>query len=116
MTTAVNDLNERSELIESIMGTIGVELKKKGHPKNQANTGGPYIPVNDTSYDSLIKQVDKYMETIRTMPLGKPVNGSILQVSAHVPIRSTRKRVITRESISEVPGETRSTRRQVEKS
>jgi murein DD-endopeptidase MepM/ murein hydrolase activator NlpD len=77
MTTAVNDLNQRSELIESIMGTIGVELKKPGKTKSQANTGGPYIPVEDSSYDSLIKQVDKYMEAIRTMPLGKPVDGSI---------------------------------------
>ena len=77
MTTAVNDLNQRSELIESIMGTIGVELKKPGKQKSQENTGGPYIPVEDSSYDTLLKQVDKYMETIRTMPLGKPLNGSI---------------------------------------
>lgn len=77
MTTAVNDLNQRSELIESIMGTIGVKIKKPSKTKSQNNTGGPYIPVKESSYDNLLKQVDKYMATIRTMPLGKPVNGSI---------------------------------------
>lgn len=77
MTTAVNDLNKRSELIESIMGTIGVELKKPKKQKIESNTGGPYIPIDDNSYDDLIKQVDKYMATIQTIPLGKPVPGSI---------------------------------------
>jgi len=74
VSSAVNDLNERSELIESVMDTIGIQLKKA---KAQENSGGPFIPAKETSYDNLLRQVDDYLETIRTIPLGKPVGGRI---------------------------------------
>ncbi len=77
ITTAINDLNERKELIESIMSTIGVKIKKPEKQKTTANTGGPFIPVDNTSYESLLNQIDTYVKKIRIMPLGKPVNGTI---------------------------------------
>lgn len=78
MTTAVNDLNQRSELIEDVMGTIGVQIKTP----NKANTplpnsGGPYIPAENDGYDELLRQVDNYVETVQKLPLGKPVAGPI---------------------------------------
>jgi len=74
VSSAVNDLNERSELIESVMDTIGIQLKRK---KAQENSGGPFIPAKELSYDNLLRQVDDYLETIRAIPLGKPVGGKI---------------------------------------
>ncbi len=44
MNTAVNDLNERSQLIESVMDKIGVELKNGKKSSPSANSGGPFIP------------------------------------------------------------------------
>ena len=76
MSTAVSELNERSELIEKIMGTIGINLEKK---KDSAtgNSGGPFIARPDEARDDLLFKADKYLKTIRTIPLGKPVNGNI---------------------------------------
>lgn len=76
MNTAVSDLNERSELIETVMHAIGVNINPgKGVP--QEGSGGPYIPAEETSYDSLLGKVDEYLATIRQMPLGRPLTGSI---------------------------------------
>lgn len=78
MTTAVNDLNQRSELIEDVMGMIGVEIKNtQKNDKPLPNSGGPYIPAEDAAYDDLLKQVDKYVETVKKLPLGKPLPGRI---------------------------------------
>jgi len=77
MSTAVSDLNQRSQLIESVMDTIGVKLKKESSGKAQENSGGPFVPDTETSYDDLVKQVDDYVKTIRSMPLGKPITGRI---------------------------------------
>ena len=77
MNTAVSDLNERSELIESIMDTIGVKLKKSDQAKVGPNSGGPFIPDTESSYDGLLSQVDDYLETLKSLPLGKPVSGRI---------------------------------------
>ena len=77
MNTAVSELNQRSELIESVMGTIGVKIKKTSATKDQGNSGGPFVPDNDISYDGLLQQVDNYLKTIRAIPLGRPVSGKI---------------------------------------
>ena len=77
MNTAVSDLYERSELIESVMGTIGVEIKKTAAAQDQKNSGGPFVPDNEISYDGLVQQVDNYLKTIRAIPLGRPVSGKI---------------------------------------
>ena len=77
MNTAVSDLNERSELIESIMDTIGVTLKKSDQSKVGPNSGGPFIPDTESSYDELLSQVDDYLETLKSLPLGKPVRGRL---------------------------------------
>ncbi len=76
MNSAISDLNARSELIESVMDNIGVEIIKSA-PETAENSGGPFIPVSDLDYDDLIKKVDTYLRTIEYMPLGKPVEGAI---------------------------------------
>ncbi len=77
MSTAVSELHERSELIETVMGNIGVELKKSKKKSVSSNSGGPFIPATEQSYEELLKKTDKYLSTIRRMPLGKPVSGDI---------------------------------------
>lgn len=76
MTSAISGLNARSELIESVMHNIGVEIIKS-NPETSENSGGPFIPANDPPYDQLIKKVDSYLRTIKYMPLGRPVEGLI---------------------------------------
>jgi murein DD-endopeptidase MepM/ murein hydrolase activator NlpD len=81
MSTAVQDLNERSELIESVMDTIGIELKNSKKSTPGENSGGPYIPAEESkevlSYDELLKSTDEYLRAIQLMPVGRPVPGTV---------------------------------------
>jgi len=76
LSTAVNDLNERSELIEKIMTAIGVDLEKKNKAKTK-HSGGPFIPHADADFDELLFRADNYLKKIQTIPLGRPVQGII---------------------------------------
>jgi len=76
MNSAIKDLNARSNLIESVMDNIGVQVIKASE-ESPENSGGPYIPATETSYEELVKKVDDYLRVIKYMPLGKPVEGSI---------------------------------------
>ncbi len=79
MNSAISGLNARSELIESVMNNIGVEIIRSNQstPETSENSGGPFIPANDPPYDQLMKKVDSYLRTIKYMPLGRPVDGLI---------------------------------------
>ena len=77
MNTAVSDLNQRSELIDTIMATIGVKIKKSASAKSGQNSGGPFVADTETSYDELLNQVDEYLKTMKALPLGKPVHGRV---------------------------------------
>lgn len=74
---AVSELNERSELIELIMGKIGVKVNDKKNKKSNQNSGGPFIEHEPGVQNELLYKADTYMETIKSIPLGKPVKGSI---------------------------------------
>jgi murein DD-endopeptidase MepM/ murein hydrolase activator NlpD len=76
MNSAISDLNARSELIESVMNNIGVEIIKSTAETSE-NSGGPFIPLDEPHYNELINKVDTYLRTIEFMPLGKPIDGSI---------------------------------------
>lgn len=76
MNSAINDLSARSELIESVMDNIGVQIIKAAE-QSPENSGGPYIPASGSSYEELVKKVDDYLRIIKYMPLGKPVEGRI---------------------------------------
>ncbi len=77
LSTAVNELNERNELFNAVMNSIGIKLKNKKNTSSRDNSGGPYIALQDKKYDELIYKADMYLDAIRTLPLGKPVAGSI---------------------------------------
>jgi murein DD-endopeptidase MepM/ murein hydrolase activator NlpD len=76
ISTAIDELNERSELIERIIGSIGIKL-----PSNKDNdtkhSGGPFIQQPDAERDELLFKTDKYLKAIRYLPFGRPVKGTI---------------------------------------
>lgn len=75
LATAVTELNERSEHIKSVMNSIGIKIKESSHARK--DSGGPFIASRKADHDQLLFKADKYLETIRYTPLGKPVVGQI---------------------------------------
>lgn len=76
LSTAVSELNERSELIEEIMRNIGIELEEE-KTEDTKNSGGPFIPQSENDQDNLIQKTDTYLKKIQYIPLGRPVEGKI---------------------------------------
>jgi murein DD-endopeptidase MepM/ murein hydrolase activator NlpD len=76
ISTAVDELNERSELIERIIANIGIKIPQY-KDRNAKHSGGPFIQQTDTGADELLYKADKYLNVIQCLPLGKPVSGSI---------------------------------------
>ena len=77
LSTAINELNSRSEFIENVISNIGIKIKSTSNKDAAKNSGGPFIAAEDAQYDNLIYKVDGYLKTIQTLPLGKPANGSV---------------------------------------
>lgn len=75
MGTSISRLEERSKIIESIIGSIGVDVKIKEDPNH---SGGAYIAASDENYgERLLANTDKYLEILEGTPLGKPVSTRI---------------------------------------
>ena len=77
ISNAVSELTERSELIEEIVGSIGIKLPKKSRPSDEQHSGGPFIADAGQQQDELIYKADRYLKTIRLLPLGRPLKGPI---------------------------------------
>jgi len=75
LQTALTELKKRSQIIESILNTVGVDFQVEDG--SQKNTGGPYTVIGDNSYENLTFKVDHYLETIQSIPLGAPTAGRI---------------------------------------
>jgi murein DD-endopeptidase MepM/ murein hydrolase activator NlpD len=76
LSTAVNELTERSELIEKMINSIGIEVPEVVR-NDSSNSGGVFIAHPDNDRDSLISRADRYLKTIRFLPFGRPVDGAI---------------------------------------
>lgn len=76
ISTAVDELNERSELIERVIGNIGIKLPETKNDVSK-HSGGPFIQQPDADKDELLFKADKYIKAIRYLPFGRPVKGSI---------------------------------------
>ncbi len=74
LNTAISELNERSQLIETVMNNIGVKVKKSS---STDNSGGPFIAAKETSHDELLFKSDYYLKAIKNMPIGRPVPGVV---------------------------------------
>jgi murein DD-endopeptidase MepM/ murein hydrolase activator NlpD len=68
------EFNERNELIENIMKSIGVKVKQH---KPTANSGGPYLPSSEVRQEDLLLRTDKNLDLLRRTPLGRPLPGAI---------------------------------------
>jgi len=77
LSAAVNELTERSELIEQMMQKIGVKVSDNQLKSPTANSGGPFVELTPGLQSELLNKTDVYLETIRSIPLGKPVKGVI---------------------------------------
>ncbi len=81
LNTAVTELEERSGMIERIMCNLGVEIKASS--KTNKNSGGPFIlPLQDGNNDLLFRS-DNYLDFFNSLPLGRPVPGSISSKFGH---------------------------------
>ena len=75
LNSTVNQLNQRSQLIETVMSNIGVPIEQQDEA--QANSGGPYLPPAEEYFSHLLNRSDQYLETIRSIPLGWPHRGKV---------------------------------------
>lgn len=76
LSTAIDELNVRSELIEKIIAGIGIKIPQHNNSDSK-HSGGLFIEQSDTDTDELLYKADTYLEAIRYLPLGTPLNGSI---------------------------------------
>ena len=72
LDTAVADLNKKGRLIESILSSVGVDIKVQ---VSNENSGGPFTSSVGATKDELILRTDQYLDTIQDVPLGAPVPG-----------------------------------------
>lgn len=77
ISTAVNQLNARSKFIEDVITDIGIDIRPPVIKQSSKNKGGPFIAAEDSTYDELLYRADNYIETMQTLPLGRPVKGSV---------------------------------------
>lgn len=74
LDNAMDELRQRSEVIESILATVGIDLEID---EEGSNTGGPYIALAGDSYSDLTFKVDHYLDFLKSIPLGSPVPGTL---------------------------------------
>ncbi len=74
LESALSELRQRSEVIESILSTVGVDIEVR---ESRSNAGGPYASLPSDNYEDLTFKVDHYLDTIQSVPLGSPVPGTI---------------------------------------
>ena len=72
LDTAVADLDKKSRVIESILSSVGVDIKIQ---VSNENSGGPFVTSGAVTKDEMILRADHYLDTIQNVPLGAPVPG-----------------------------------------
>ena len=72
LADAVAQLNEKSQIIESILTTVGVDIKVQ---ESMQNSGGKFTDHPSEFAGDLILKTDKYLETVQNVPIGAPVPG-----------------------------------------
>ncbi|HIJ90354.1 MAG: M23 family metallopeptidase [Desulfobulbaceae bacterium] len=74
LNAALADLKHKSQVIESILASVGVKLEVH---ESRKGAGGPFTRLPQDSYEGLTLKVDHYLDTIQSVPLGAPVRGTI---------------------------------------
>jgi murein DD-endopeptidase MepM/ murein hydrolase activator NlpD len=75
LTEAYAELNQRSQMIDSILSVLDISpfTQNNNLPTDNDNKGGPFTKAADKSLEDLIYKVDRDLRTIRPIPLGFPV-------------------------------------------
>ena len=81
LNTAVTELEERSGMIERIMCNLGVKVKEPSQANK--NSGGPFIAPLQDGPNNLLLRSDNFLEIINSLPLGRPVPGTISSKFGH---------------------------------
>ena len=71
VSSAVAELSDRSEQIREVIDTLGLKTRKSSLAR--VDSGGPFVSRKASEHDDLLFTTDKYLETIRYTPLGRPV-------------------------------------------
>ncbi len=74
LSNALGELKTRSEIVESILKTVGIKTSVK---ENNKHSGGPFKPLTEDSYEDLLFKFDHSLDIIKSVPLGPPVLGPI---------------------------------------
>jgi murein DD-endopeptidase MepM/ murein hydrolase activator NlpD len=76
LTGIYDELNLRSQIIDSIFSTLNITSTSLASQNNQDSyaTGGPFTKVYKESFTDLISKVDANVKTIKPIPLGYPVD------------------------------------------
>ena len=73
LSAALADLKHKSQVIESVLASVGVNLEVR---ESKKGAGGPFTRLPQDSYKGLTLKVDHYLDTIQSVPLGAPVRGA----------------------------------------
>lgn len=76
---SISRLDQKSKVIEKVMGQIGVEVEEEEIVvEDPDHSGGPFISINK-GYGGLqiLNKAERYLKTIRNLPLGRPAPGKI---------------------------------------
>jgi len=71
---SISRLDERAKVIETVIDQLGVKIKVEEDPDH---SGGLYIALDDTYFNKLISDTDRYLTALQKMPLGRPINTKI---------------------------------------
>ncbi|MEA2116342.1 MAG: peptidoglycan DD-metalloendopeptidase family protein [Thermodesulfobacteriota bacterium] len=71
---SISRLDERAKVIETVIDKLGVKVMMEDDP---GHSGGPYIALDETYYNKLISDTDRYLTALQKMPLGRPINTKI---------------------------------------
>lgn len=71
---SISRLDERAKVIETVIDKLGVKVKVEEDPDH---SGGPYIALDETYYNKLICDTDRYLTTVQKLPLGLPIKTKI---------------------------------------
>ncbi|MEN8142250.1 MAG: M23 family metallopeptidase [Thermodesulfobacteriota bacterium] len=78
LTGAYGELNQRSQIIDSILTTLDITPTSLAsrNLQNTKDTGGPFTRVYQESFQDLVIKVDKDLKMIKPIPLGYPINAN----------------------------------------
>jgi len=76
LTGAYGELNQRSQVIDTILSTLDITPPAVNENNDGKDSGGPFTSASEIGWEGLIQKVDGEIKTIRPLPLGYPVKAN----------------------------------------